>query len=218
MVLDDMAQFERPTVLDIGCGAGFDLRNDLQAEIAQQSSIFIGIEPDEEIDVGSFVNHVHRCEFEHAEIAANSVHVAYAVMVLEHVSCPKSFFGQLHRVLKPGGIFWGFTMDRRHYFAWVSDLTERLRIKSLILNLLHGNRGESRYENYETYYRANSPNQIARELPSAGFSRFDWLSMGRVGQLDYYIPRLLRPMSHTMDRLEHRLGLPGSIFVVRIRK
>ena len=218
MVLDDISLFDSPTVLDIGCGTGFDLRNDLQAEIAKRSTRFIGVEPDEEIDVGEYITHVHRCNFEQSEIESNSVDVAYSVMVLEHVAQPQSFFEQLHRVLRPGGVFWGFTMDRRHYFSWVSDLTERLRVKTLILNMLHGRRGESRYENYETYYRVNSPNQVSREVRAFRFSKFDWMSMGRVGQLDYYVPSLMRPLSHTMDRIEYRLGLPGSIFVVRIQK
>src|SRR5437879_2102048 len=54
----------RPTVLDIGCGDGFDGDVPLQRSIARASGRFIGIEPDPTVSLGDYFTEAHRCLFE----------------------------------------------------------------------------------------------------------------------------------------------------------
>ncbi len=204
------------TVLDIGCGHGFDGDGDLQRSLAEQANRFIGIEPDMEIPSPVYFTEVHPCTFEEAPLEPDSVHVAYSAFVLEHVEQPALFWRKLHGCLVPGGVFWGFTVDARHLFSVVSLAAGKLKLKDAYLDWLRGRRGADRYENYKTFYRANTPGQIRRH--TRAFRRADYLSVHRVGQLNYYFPRTLWPALHWVERLFMWLRLPGSILVVRLEK
>jgi SAM-dependent methyltransferase len=201
------------TVLDIGCGHGFDGDARLQQSLAEASSRYLGVEPDAAIEVGDCFAEVHRSFLEDATIAPGSVHVALAVMVLEHVATPERFWDKLRAVLAPGGVFWGFTMDGRHRFCRASRFAERLRLKDLYLRWLRGERGRDRYENYPVHYRCNTPEQVKAQ--AHGFASCECLTLGRVGQLDYYLPRALRPIASGLDRWDLWLDRPGSILAIR---
>lgn len=137
-------------------------------------------------------------------------------MVLEHVDDPNAHFAKIREILKPGGVYWGFTVDSRHWFAWLSSAFERLRLKELYLRRLHGQRAEDRYANFPTRYRCNSPVTIRRF--TSGFSSLQTLSLHKPGQLDFYLPRALQGISHLVDRASMYLRLPGSVLVVRLVK
>lgn len=204
------------TTLDIGCGKGFDDDTRLQAKIAAESGRYLGVEPDQSIAPNPIFQHLYHCRFEEAPIEPGSVDIAFAVMVLEHLEFPDRFWSQLHNVLRHGGVFWGFTMDSRHWFSKASSLTKRLGIKDWYLNWLHGRKGDERYENYPVYYRCNTPEQI-RRLTHAFRSRI-CLNFNRIGQLDYYFPRSLRWMGRRVDQYLLSRKLPGHIMVVRVEK
>jgi SAM-dependent methyltransferase len=204
------------TILDIGCGGGFHHRDDLQANIGARSSMFIGIEPDPEAKIIPNFNKVHHGMFHKTPIEDKSVQLGYAVMVLEHVQVPSEFFAELDRVLAPGGVFLGFTVDARHWFAAASSLLEKSGLKEGYLRFLQGRRGIERYENFPTAYRCNKPRDLEREVPKA--FKVETLSLHKVGQLDFYFPRWLQPLSRVVDRITMACNLPGSCLVVRIER
>jgi hypothetical protein len=107
-------------------------------------------------------------------------------------------------------------MDARHWFARASAAAASLGLKDWYLGRIHGRRGVNRYENYPVHYRSNTPARVRRL--AAGFSEVTARNFGRVGQLDYYVPRPLRPLGRALDRIEAALGLPGSVLVVRAVK
>jgi SAM-dependent methyltransferase len=217
VILEDMRRFAvPPRVLDIGCGSGFDGSPELQSQIAGASGRYIGVEPDESIACPPWIQEIHRCTLEDAPLEPLSVQMAFAIMVLEHVAIPDRFFQKLHTVLAPDGIFWGLTVDARHYFRHASRLLERLHVKNWYLDKIAGQTPEKRYVNYPTVYRANSPFQIRRF--ARPFRHCDFASLHRIGQLDYYLPRSIRPAAALLDRLIARLRLPGAILICRLEK
>lgn len=217
VIFDDTRPLGRNlTFLDIGCGRGFDNDVPLQQSVARAAGQFIGVEPDPAVTPGSYFHCVHRCLFEHAPLAADSIDVAYAIMVLEHVAQPQLFFDKLWRVLRKGGVFWGLTVDRRHWFCRCSLWLGRLGIKEFYLNRLLGRRGQDRYENYPVYYRSNSPQQI--EAAALQFARRDYMNLSRVGQCDGYFPPLLWPLLNRWDAHRLRKNRPGTLLVVRLEK
>ena len=191
---------------------GAELSRRLRADCRQ----YIGVEPDASVPVADCFDAVHRCCFEQAPLGSAAVNVAYAVMVLEHVRQPRQFWGKLGDVLRPGGVFWGFTVDARHYFAWISHWTERLGIKQNCLRLLNGRLGNQPCDHYPTPYLANSPRQIARW--TAAFRQREFISFVRVGQHDRYLPGLLKGAGRWIDRGLIAVGGPGSILAVRLEK
>lgn len=206
----------KPTVLDIGCGKGFDDDPGLQKSIAMHAGDYLGVEPDKAIELGPIFSSVSHCLFEEAPIASGSVDIAFAVMVIEHLPQPQLFWDKLFDVLRPGGVFWGFSMDTRHWFVNASNLTKKLGIKDWYLDRLHGNESQVRYENYPVYYRSNNPQQI-NELTKS-FQSTIYLNFRKVGQLDYYFPARLRYIGRCLDTLSIIMGRPGSIMAVRVEK
>jgi len=136
--------------------------------------------------------------------------------VLEHFAEPQIFWDKVYNVLRDGGVFWGFTVDARHGFVAASLLAEKLHIKDLYLNLLHGKRGEDRYENYPVYYRSNTPQQINKFTQA--FRSRTFLNFHKIGQLDYYFPEKMYWLGRIFDHLVNRLNLPGSVMAVRVQK
>lgn len=220
LVMDDLSsagvEGARPTVLDIGCGGGLMGSPVWQSGIATLAGRYVGIEPDAEARPHGCFDTVMATTFEQAPLDPGSVDLAYAAMVIEHVVDPEAFFAQMARVLRPGGVFWAFTVDRRHYFSWFSQAMERTGIKDRYLDRVRGHKGEhaARYDNYPVHYRCNTPARLAR-LTAAHFTLQTW-SLHRVGQLDGYMPYRLRRLSRLADRLVIRAGLPGSVLVARL--
>jgi SAM-dependent methyltransferase len=220
VILSDMHRFNAPSVLDIGCGRGFDDNHDVQVALAQASALalgqYIGVEPDPSVILSDIFAQTHRCLFEDAVLEPNSVDVAFCVMVLEHLERPHIFWDKVHTILRPNGVFWGFSMDARFYFPTISLLFEKLRLKDLYLSLLHGKRGTDRYENYPVFYRSNSPRQLM-ELGKQ-FSSLTYLNFSRVGQMDFYYPTSFQWIGRGLDKTLLTMNLPGSTFAVRAVK
>lgn len=217
MVLADARRLSpQPTLLDIGCGKGFDTDVPLQESLVAVAGRYIGIEPDGGVVPGSYIPEVQRCLLEEATIAPASVDVAFAVMVLEHVPRPQPFWDKLHEVLKPGGVFWGFTMDARHWYCAASHFLDRMQLKELYLSFLLGQRGSDRYENYPVHYRCNSPQQLARF--TRRFRSVECINFSRVGQINSYFPRPLRGVVSLVDRLAQARRQAGTLLAVRAVK
>jgi SAM-dependent methyltransferase len=207
----------RPSaILDIGCGGGFHHRSDLQESLGSMCDRFIGVEPDPEAKIIPRFDYVHKGLFTNTGIPDASIDVAFAVMVLEHVESPQEFFAELSRVMKPGGVFFGFTVDARHWFSRASTFLEKTHLKEGYLRLLKGRRGVERYENFPTAYRCNRPNDLQRDMGN-NFD-IDCVSLHRVGQLDFYIPSLLQPISHLLDRASVSGRFSGSCLMVRAER
>jgi SAM-dependent methyltransferase len=217
MILEDARRQRRPlTLLDIGCGRGFDGDVPLQHALARAADRYLGVEPDPAVTPADCFSELHRCPFEDAPVAPGSVAVAFAVMVLEHLAEPRRFWDKVWEVLRDGGVFWGLTVDARHWFCRASLWAERLRLKDLYLTGLNGVRGRDRYENYPVFYRSNRPGQVGRY--TGRFRARHFVNFARAGQCNSYFPRPLRPLLTLLDRRTVALGKPGALLAIRVVK
>jgi SAM-dependent methyltransferase len=216
MILDAMSGFDQPTVLDIGCGHGIDGEKARQTEVARQAGQMWGCEPDQEIRCNDCFHKVFPDLLENAPIPAGSVHVAYTSFVLEHIPDPTLFFKKIHAALAPGGIFLGMTDYRWSFFSCASQIIEWTKLKNVYLNLVQGKRGSQRYENYPTFYRANSESTFRKIAPQ--FQKYVFSHWHRFGELDFYLPKILRPVGWGVDALSIYGPLPRQIFIVGLQK
>src|SRR5438093_9909076 len=88
-----------------------------------------------------------------------------ANMVVEHLDAPGMQFAEIARVLKPGGVFIVHTPNRRGYATIAARLIPE-RIKKKLVYLLEEREAE---DVFETFYRANTREEIEQLAHSAGF-------------------------------------------------
>jgi SAM-dependent methyltransferase len=206
----------RPTVLDIGCGLGFDGEVRYQQALSTQAGRFIGIEPDRAIDPPKFFSEVYQATLEEAPIASGSVDVAYAVMVLEHVADPAAFWSRLHDILAPGGVFVAFSVNGAHWFAPIARFMSIIKLKTKYLDLVQGKRGTERYADYPVYYRTNTVSQISRHARQFRVIRTDLF--GATGVVASYAPERLQPIVCAVDSLAYRLFGQSINIVIRAER
>jgi hypothetical protein len=217
LILADAAQLgSQLTFLDIGCGKGFDTDIPLQRSLVSAATSYIGIEPDCSVTPGDYIKDVRRCSFEQSDLPPDSVHIAFAIMVLEHLAAPQPYWDKLREILVPGGVFWALTVDARHWFCRASLCLQRLKLKDRYLSWLLGVRGRDRYESYPVYYRCNTPQQIERY--AHGFSSLHCFNLSRVGQCDDLFPTFVRPASRRLESIAIKRGKPGTLLIVRAQK
>ncbi len=217
MLLNELPHLpDNPTLLDIGCGDGFDGEEEIQQILAEKAGTYIGIEPDAAMPLGAYFDQTYRCTFEDASLEPGTVDLAFAVMVLEHLPDPEVFWEKLWKILAEGGVFWGFTVDARHWFCHASMWLKQLRIKDLYLHRFLRHEEEDQYQNYPVFYKANTPSQVIPFVRK--FRRCDFVNFGKVGQLDYYLPSWLRPLSARLDKSLLARRKPGAILAVRVKK
>lgn|SRR6266566_1149110 len=88
-----------------------------------------------------------------------------ANMAIEHLDNPGTQFTEIARVLKPGGVFIMHTPNRRGYTTIAARLIPDL-IKKKLVYLLQQREPD---DVFETFYRANTKEEIATLAGGAGF-------------------------------------------------
>jgi SAM-dependent methyltransferase len=88
-----------------------------------------------------------------------------ANMVVEHLDAPGLQFAEIARVLKPGGVFIMHTPNRRGYATIAARLIPE-RIKKKLVYVLEGREAD---DVFETFYRANTKEEIEKLARAAGF-------------------------------------------------
>jgi ubiquinone/menaquinone biosynthesis C-methylase UbiE len=87
--------------------------------------------------------------------------------VIEHISDVRGHLKEVHRVLKPGGLYIFRTPNRFHYVTLVASVTPHWFHK-LVANRLRSIRSDS-HDPYPTFYRLNSRSAIVRHAQQLGF-------------------------------------------------
>jgi SAM-dependent methyltransferase len=147
-------------MLDIGAGRGATPHmryRGLVAEIVGVDVDAAGLENDQ-VDRA-----VHTPDGRLTELDADSFDVVISKDVLEHVDDPDTFFREVARVLKPGGLFLAKTPNSTHYVPIIARLTPLSLHKTF--NKL---RGRDVVDTFPTRYRANSRGALTRLARASG--------------------------------------------------
>lgn len=151
------------TVLDAGCGHG----NYVIDELRKRFGRCVGIDASHEATTkNSCLDEVVIGNLEAMPFAEASFDLVVSLWVLEHVSRPDAVFQEIHRVLKPGGIFAFVTPNR----ASALILLRRLMPKHLAEKLVEKFHGRKEEDTFEVRYRANTKFAIRKLAAQSSFS------------------------------------------------
>ena len=110
-----------------------------------------------------------------------SVDLAVSDFVLEHVTDPEDYVGELARVLRPGGVFIARTISRHSVLAAAA----RIVPNDLHAGALeHLQPGREERDVFRTAYKMNSRKDLARLFTAD----FDWALARRTGLEQYFKP------------------------------
>lgn len=192
-------------LLDVGCGRG-----GLVEQLDHPLPLLVGIDPDWVSLREHRLAQLPRATAisDGLPFAAATFDVVAASWLLEHLAIPAATFGEIGRVLRPGGAFIFITPNARHPLAAINRLGGRLgRAQGRLVSRLYG-RAEA--DTFATVYRANTPAALAALMAAAGL-RLE--ALDRVADPTYlaFNRPLFRFMSAVEDRLpdDRRIHLVG---------
>lgn len=145
-------------VLDLGAGAG---KNSYALKGRVRS--ICGVDFDPRVAANPLVDRGIVASPGPLPFEENSFDVVFSIYVLEHITEPLALVAEIHRVLKPGGIFLALTPNRYHYVPLVARLTPVSFHK-----WLNKRRGREAEDTFPTAYLMNSSRALVN-LFSRGF-------------------------------------------------
>jgi ubiquinone/menaquinone biosynthesis C-methylase UbiE len=154
--------------LDLGCGHQMFAywMTEEEKELARRATLLIGIDLDlagmkkHQSVTGRVFGNLEQLPFE-----SGSFHVVTANMVAEHLSAPDAVLSEIHRVLRPGGVFVFHTPNARCAMMTISALLPQ-KLKNLFAHLMENRKEE---DVFPTFYRLNTEQAIRERMAKAGF-------------------------------------------------
>ncbi len=148
------------TVLDLGAGAGIVEAMNFKG-LAKK---VCGVDLDPRVEANPMLDEGRLADAGHIPYPDQAFDVVFADNVVEHLADPLAVFREVHRVLKPGGVFLFKTPNKTHYVPTIARLTPHPFHQ--FINRLRG-RAES--DTFPTLYRANTLADVQRIGREAGF-------------------------------------------------
>ena len=150
----------KSVILDLGAGAGIVEQMDFRG----RASRVCGVDLDPRVTSNPLLDEGRVSDASRIPYGDGVFDLVYADNVVEHLSTPEEVFREVHRVLKPGGIFLFKTPNRHHYMPTIARITPH-RFHQFVNRL----RGRAVVDTFPTRYRANSLGAVRKLAAAAGF-------------------------------------------------
>ncbi len=151
------------TMLDAGCGSGrvFQYR----FADAHRPRLIVGVDMTAEPRGNRNIDAAARADLGALPFADDTFDIAVSSHVAEHLTQPERVFGELARVLKPGGLLMMLTPNRWHYVTISSALMPHR------FHLTYNRwRGVDTHDIFPTVYRANTAGRLRGLCERAGLN------------------------------------------------
>lgn len=142
-------------------------------------------------------------------LRSESVDLVTGNMVLEHLIEPNAAFGEIARILKPGGMTILRTPNRAHPLLWMVRVIPDGMKKRLLKALL----GIREWDVFPTFYRANRPQTLRRLCREAGFARFEILAVEDV-HAAFFLPMLFSLLYYALVRIRGLSSWRSNLIVI----
>jgi SAM-dependent methyltransferase len=150
-------------LLDAGCGRYLKFSK----ELARKTEV-VGIDLESKLETRNEGSPFGvRGDLNHLPFEAGYFDLIISRFVVEHLERPAQVFGEFHRVLKPGGKVVLLTPGKYDYVSLIAAATPYSWHRSLVSRIFR----VSEDDVYPTFYRANTPAAIAKELESVGLRK-----------------------------------------------
>lgn len=146
-------------VLDLGAGAGIVAQMNFRGYAAR----ICGVDPDVRVIHNPYLDEGKQGSGEDIPYPDDAFDVVFADNVLEHLETPSMVFGEVARVLKPGGIFLVKTPNRRHYMPLIARMTPHG-----FHQWVNRKRGRKEVDTFPTRYLANTSMDLQCLAENAG--------------------------------------------------
>lgn len=150
------------TILDVGCGHG----NFVIDELRHKFSFAVGV------DISTEVMQKNICldtcvvgEISSMPFESHTFDMVISLWVMEHIENPEICFKEIHRVLKPGGMFAFVTPNKYSALIWFRRLLSYNIAKKLVEKVY----GRTEEDTFDVHYRANSITTIKKLGQTYGF-------------------------------------------------
>lgn len=201
-------------ILDVGCGRGSvadHADGPLFHDLRGPGRTVVGIDVDEAAAANPIVDEFRLIPVEGRwPVADASMDLAVSDWVLEHVDDPPAFVAELARVLRPGGVFVGRTVNRRSPMALASRSIPNDKHSGLLSRLQP--RRQAR-DVFPTRYRMNT----ARDLRAVFEPTFECNVLHRAGTEQYLLrwPRVARSVMAIEPRLPKAVQMTLVVYARR---
>lgn len=149
-------------MLDAGCGSGRVFQYHFDAH--QRPQLIVGVDVTDEPLGNRNIDAAARADLARLPFNDATFDIVISSHVAEHLTQPELVFGELSRVLKPGGRLLILTPNRWHYVTVSSALLPH----SFHLKF-NTSRGVDAHDIFPTVYRANTARRLRSLYDSAGF-------------------------------------------------
>jgi SAM-dependent methyltransferase len=191
----------------LNIGAGCNLSGSLTS-VRRRAGLLVGVDPDPAISDNPTLDERH-CQSmeEYAATGPAPFDLAFSVFVLEHVHDPDAFTQACARVLRPGGVLMGMTVNMWHYFGLATWAATRAGVADRLLPHL---RPRAQVDNYHfaTEYRLNTIRAMMRHLEDSGFDAVEFRCWDLPSMYEPYLPGPVRGVAGLYHKAVYRIGSP----------
>jgi SAM-dependent methyltransferase len=196
-----------PDARVLNIGAGRNLSGALKP-VRRRAGVLVGVDPDPSIGDNTTLDEGHCQSLEdYAATGPEPFDLAFSVFVLEHVHDPKAFTDACSRVLQPGGVLMGLTVNMWHYFGLATWAATRAGVADRLLPHL---RPQTQVDNYHfaTEYRLNTIRAMMRHLGNSGFDAVEFRCWDLPSMYEPYLPTPVRGIAGLYNKAVYRIGSP----------